>query len=430
MRALMVVSDFLPHKISGVEQYVFELSSALMQQGHSVRVLFSRPVPEKTMPLAPFHDAFQGLPTIQIPVPADELDKPNNPRVRHMIRQVLRQERPDVMHIHSLQNLSFAVLDAAYQSAVPTVYTAHDFSFLCASSILQDAYGMVCSGPDDLDKCVRCMQTTRRRMLQLPLLQEPLRDLRRRIMLSKKHFSLLDHVQYPSDFSRTKHHEFGLRAASEIRADLGMRLPGAQPPKRRSRTVRFTYLGGICHIKGLDIAVNAFNMADTRQAVLQLYGSINNPIFFNGVKALIQPEKRVTYYGRFSKSNLRLIFSQTDVLVLPSRMETFSFVAREALAHGIPVVAARSGALPEVVIHGHNGLLFDPSRPSELADIYTLLSQDPNLVHALRSGIGPVRGIDNDAQETAETYAAVAASEKNMRFQRQEASFALRQQKN
>ena len=426
----MVVSDFLPNKISGIEQYVFELSSALMQQGHDIRVLFSRPVHEKTMPLAPFHDVYQGLPTIQIPVPADELNRPNNPRIRHMMRHVLRQERPDVIHIHNLQNLSFAVLDAAYQAAVPTLYTAHDFSFLCGNSILQDAYGMVCSGPQNLEKCAHCVQTSRRRMRQLPPLQEPLRDLRRRLQLSKKHFSLLDHVQYPSDFSRAKHREYGLRASSEIRADLGMRLPDAQPPKRRSRTVRFTYLGGICHIKGLDIAVNAFNMANTRHAVLQLYGSINNPIYYNGIKALIRPEKRVTYYGRFSKGNLRLIFSQTDVIVLPSRMETFSFVAREALAHGVPVIAARSGALPEVVIHGHNGLLFDPARPSELADIFTLLSQDPNLVHALRSGIGPVRSIENDARDMAETYATVATSEKALRYQRQDVSFTLRQQKN
>ncbi len=423
----MVVNDFLPSKVSGVEQYVFELSSALVQQGHDVRILYTRTVNDKTVPLAPIHDYFQDLPTIQMPVRIDELGHNNNTRIRHMLRHVLHRERPEIIHLHSFQGFSFAVLDAAYQAGIPTVYTAHDFSFLCANSILQDAYGKLCSGPTSANKCSRCIQTIRR-MQQLPPLKRPLRDMQHRTELAKKHFSLLDFVRYPSDFSRNLHHEFGLRTSRENRADLGMRLPDAQqPPKRRSRTVRFTYLGGICHVKGLDIAVNAFNMADTRQAVLQIYGSINNPIYFNGIKFLVKPEKRVTYYGRYSKGNLRLIFSQTDVLVLPSRMETFSFVAREALSHGIPVIAARSGALPEVVIHGHNGLLFNPAQPSELADIFTLLSQDPNLVHALRSGIGPVRSIEDDATDTAETYASLAASEKTMRFYRPDAPFALRQ---
>jgi glycogen(starch) synthase len=53
--------------------------------------------------------------------------------------------------------------------------------------------------------------------------------------------------------------------------------------------------------------------------------------------------------------------------VVPSRFETFSVVASEALACGLPVVATAAGALPER-IHAGNGLLCPPRDPGALAD--------------------------------------------------------------
>jgi glycosyltransferase involved in cell wall biosynthesis len=56
-----------------------------------------------------------------------------------------------------------------------------------------------------------------------------------------------------------------------------------------------------------------------------------------------------------------------DVLVLPSRAEAFGLVLLEAMANGRPIVGSRSGAVPEIVRHGENGLLFAPDDPEALA---------------------------------------------------------------
>ena len=54
---------------------------------------------------------------------------------------------------------------------------------------------------------------------------------------------------------------------------------------------------------------------------------------------------------------------------MPSRFdEPFGLVALEAANHGLPVVAARRGGLPEIVVDGETGFLIDPENPADLAE--------------------------------------------------------------
>jgi glycosyltransferase involved in cell wall biosynthesis len=67
----------------------------------------------------------------------------------------------------------------------------------------------------------------------------------------------------------------------------------------------------------------------------------------------------------------------SDLLVLPSLHEGFGLVLAEALATGLPVIAARVGPVPEIVCHGATGLLVPPSDPEALAEaILELLTNE------------------------------------------------------
>jgi len=80
---------------------------------------------------------------------------------------------------------------------------------------------------------------------------------------------------------------------------------------------------------------------------------------------------RVRFTGPLAGADLDAAYAAADVLVLPSRAETYGMVVIEALAHGLPVVAAAVGGVPEALGRGEDGsqpgLLVPPGDSAALA---------------------------------------------------------------
>ena len=70
------------------------------------------------------------------------------------------------------------------------------------------------------------------------------------------------------------------------------------------------------------------------------------------------------FVGYLQGLELAAAFASADAFVFPSRTETLGLVLLEAMAAGCPVVAARSGGIPDIVSDGVNGYMFDPSDPN------------------------------------------------------------------
>ncbi|MEH2135287.1 glycosyltransferase family 4 protein [Nostoc sp.] len=69
-----------------------------------------------------------------------------------------------------------------------------------------------------------------------------------------------------------------------------------------------------------------------------------------------------TYFvGYLMGQELGSAFASADAFIFPSRTETLGLVLLEAMAAGCPVVAARSGGIPDIVTDGVNGYLFEPT---------------------------------------------------------------------
>ncbi|MFM7549969.1 MAG: glycosyltransferase family 4 protein, partial [Cyanobacteriota bacterium] len=86
-------------------------------------------------------------------------------------------------------------------------------------------------------------------------------------------------------------------------------------------------------------------------------------------------------------------------LLMVSLWEGFGLPALEGLACGAPVIAARAGALPEVV--GDAGLLVDPRSPAAIADAMARLGREPALAREL-AALGPQRAAGFRWSDTAE----------------------------
>ncbi len=93
---------------------------------------------------------------------------------------------------------------------------------------------------------------------------------------------------------------------------------------------------------------------------------------------------RTVFTGLLTGEDLAAAYASADLFVFPSTTETLGMAMIEALASGVPVIAARSGAIHEVVSEGENGLLYEPGSDEELAAaVRRLLGDD-----ALRRSFG------------------------------------------
>jgi glycosyltransferase involved in cell wall biosynthesis len=107
------------------------------------------------------------------------------------------------------------------------------------------------------------------------------------------------------------------------------------------------------------------------------------------------------FVGYLRGRELASAYASADAFIFPSRTETLGLVLLEAMAAGTPVVAARSGGIPDIVTDGVNGYLFDPADDEGAIAATKLLLQCPEKRETLR---------DNARQE-AERWGWSAATQ-------------------
>ncbi len=108
--------------------------------------------------------------------------------------------------------------------------------------------------------------------------------------------------------------------------------------------------------------------------------------------------ERVSFLGSLSHEKLMEFFRSAKAYLDPCGLEGFPTLALHALSEGCPVIAARSGAVPEIIEHGVNGLLFRPGDPHSLSEtVMTLASERGLSLKLIAEGINTVKRHNWDA---------------------------------
>ncbi len=170
----------------------------------------------------------------------------------------------------------------------------------------------------------------------------------------------------------------GSRSAARARLGLG-------------RGPRVLYVGRIQPLKGVDVAVEAFaRVAEQVPGVrMDVVGGASGPNGHDEVAALrrrvveLGLAGRVEFHGPVAHRRLADWYRAADLLVVPSRSESFGLVAAEAQACGLPVVASRVGGLAELVEDGCSGLLVDGWDPGDYAEAILTILEDPAVAAVL-----------------------------------------------
>ena len=119
--------------------------------------------------------------------------------------------------------------------------------------------------------------------------------------------------------------------------------------------------------------------------------------------------RNVTFLG--AQSRAAGLMPTFDVLCLPSLWEGLGVVLVEAMLQGVPIVASRAGAIPEVLEDGRCGLLIDPASVESLCRALDTMRQDAArrraLTDAARQRAATVYGVGRLAADTHALYSAL-----------------------
>lgn len=170
------------------------------------------------------------------------------------------------------------------------------------------------------------------------------------------------------------------RAREAVRAELGA---GPLEPVLLA-------LGGLVPRKGHDLTLEALAelSADGLRPTLWLAGEGPEREALLARARAAGVAEQVRFLGQ--RADVPDLLAAADALVMPSRAEGLGVAALEALAAGLPVVAARVGGLAQSIQHERNGLLVEPDDPAALAEALGRLLRDDRL-RARLAEAGPER---------------------------------------
>ncbi len=116
------------------------------------------------------------------------------------------------------------------------------------------------------------------------------------------------------------------------------------------------------------------------------------------------------FVGYLQGEELAAAFASSDAFVFPSRTETLGLVLLEAMAAGCPVVAARSGGIPDIVTNGVNGYLFEPTEQDGMLHATQRLLQNPETLKQSARQEAECWGWDAATRQLQQYYSAVIQS--------------------
>jgi glycosyltransferase involved in cell wall biosynthesis len=153
--------------------------------------------------------------------------------------------------------------------------------------------------------------------------------------------------------------------------DVVVAHPGTDPAAAAVASAsggRVLCVGVVAPHKGQDLLVRALaHLTDIDAWSCTFVGSLDEaPGFVDELTQLIRRSDlthRATFAGVLAGQMLEGAYSRADLVVVPSRNESFGMVIAEALAHGIPVVAAHVGGTPEAMSGTAAGVLVPPEDP-------------------------------------------------------------------
>jgi len=175
---------------------------------------------------------------------------------------------------------------------------------------------------------------------------------------------------------------------------------------------RLVFVGRLTTEKQIDVILRAIAKLDPALDVsFDVVGNGDQRRSLEQLAEQLGIADRVRFHGHTTDAELRATLTHASAFVIASIAELQSIATMEAMASGLPVIAADAVALPHLVHDGENGYLFTPGDVDELAEkITTVLTAAPE--DRLRMQQASLDGVKvHDMDRTLDTFEALYRGE-------------------
>ena len=454
MKILIVVHTFFPKYLGGTEVCVSELSSRFQKKGDQVKILTTDPLSDSNT----YQSTISTHNNIEVVTINKDIRKYSSfketykdDKTLKSFRNIIKEFQPDVIHYHHLMHLSLDYIKIAKDKNIPQVVTLHDFWFQCLTHQRVTTSGKLCQSFDS-KKCTKCLSDILNagpivnttfslngfindhhkieylknisnklisRLQGKILYQTNLSKYQKLVLdrndLIKKSLSQVDLVIYPTKFLANEFKKWGLKTKTEITSSDGINTLLFKDFKRnKSNTIRFGYIGSIIPNKGLDMVLKAWPKLVSGSYNLKIYGNLlTDKKYSSYIQNLSKGLKNIEFCGNFPFKDISKIYSNIDVLIVPSRwFENAPLVLRNALQTGTSVIATNLGSMPELIKHNVNGFLYENENVNDLAKLMNHVIKNKAILMRMENEAIPQKSIEDNANELLTYYKKLNKNDK------------------
>lgn len=337
---IVVAADTFGPDVNGAARFAERLSAGLAARGHDVHVV----TPSITHAQhGTFTEIFeeQAITVHRLPgwrwYPHDWLRFVLPWMAKHYARRILADVKPDVVHSQSHIVIGRGMTRIARQRGIPVIATNH----VMAENIIDFT-----TLPPLLDKVV------------IKLAWD---DAKRTFGMSR---AVTTPTRRAADFLEKTIDIDGVIAIS-CGIDKSNYTPDLTPRPHR----RVLFVGRLTTEKHVEVTLEAIaKLVPELDVVFDIVGGGDQRRNLEQTAHRLGLDDRVVFHGRTSEADLRAAYTRADVFAIASIAELQSIATMEAMASGLPIVAADAVALPHLVHDGENGYLFEPGNADDLAD--------------------------------------------------------------
>ena len=347
---IMIVTDQYPPTVGGVPTVTYGLAHDFANRGHQVWVVApsqgSRDVRRLEYQVRVYRFSSFQWPTYE------GLRIPFLPFVP--IRNLLKKSDPHVIHIHSPVVLGNIAQLLAGGLRKPVIVTNHYLPINISRVLSAD-----------------------------PVLRKPFSEISYSYLVN--FCNRCEYVTAPTRTALNLLYDHGLRAPAGAISN-GIDLKKFTPGERSEQVLQrlnlpldrpiVLHVNRLSDEKRIDVLIDAAAKMKSNGHIA-LVGAGPAEADLREQAQRLHLDDRVSFLGFVRDADLLALRHSSDVFAIPSEAELQSLATMEAMACGLPVVAANSYALPELVHHGKNGYLFQPSNSDELAGYIDKLLGDP-----------------------------------------------------